>query len=799
MKRKLPFFVSAFFLLLSFHLWAVIPPGYYNRAEGLKERRLKTALHLIIKDATVLKYGGQGEGYTWQGFTRTDMAADNKVLDRYSNTIREFNGIKAVVGMNIEHAFANSWWGKIENQAFKDLHHLYPSDGSANIKKSNHPIGVVDGEGAYDNGMIRVGQSSSRGEIMTAWEPADRYKGDFARTYLYMATCYEDFAELWQGDGLKYLLENNTYPVFQEWAYKLLLKWCKEDPVDELERTRNEAVYEIQGNRNPFIDYPELAEYIWGDKTSTAFYTNPDNASPELFVPENNAVIDWGLQALDLGVTNTLLLRGRNLTSDGLTITSSNSQFILSKSQFTKEEIQEGAEVEVSCRPLISGKQQTELMLSYAGKTEKVTITADFWDGIPAYEAKDIVCTPYSKKFTAGWMKFPEIDKVKLSVYTKNGEQINYVFDPVDVIGTDTVIDKLKASTTYYYKVEANGMTSNEVEVVMPAVAPVFSASATALTFFTSSQRPSFVQQVKLTTLEVPVYRTDVVSIAPFEVSSDGQTWGTETSLKDANPVLYVRLNVQEEGVYDEEIILSTPQVEKDIIISVSGEVSKEKAFFENFENGSKRAYAEESVSCTSANWKMTDAVIGNSDNDKRNDACAVRMRTTGILEMQDDKMGGVGMLSFYAGIYGKDAASSFSVYYSLDGGDWLPVAENVALVKGEWKQFAYELNKEGNVRLKFVQVGGSSTKRINIDDIQMNDYGNSSFIDSLSEDSDCRIYSGKGILTIVSSNTGILSLYTLEGKLLKQLQLKEGNNTYLFESGVYLVKVGLKAQVVRL
>lgn len=799
MKRKLPFFVSAFFLLLSFHLWAVIPPGYYNRAEGLKERRLKTALHLIIKDATVLKYGGQGEGYTWQGFTRTDMAADNKVFDRYSNTIREFNGIKAVVGMNIEHAFANSWWGKIENQAFKDLHHLYPSDGSANIKKSNHPIGVVDGEGAYDNGMIRVGQSSSRGEIMTAWEPADRYKGDFARTYLYMATCYEDFAELWQGDGLKYLLESNTYPVFQEWAYKLLLKWCKEDPVDELERTRNEAVYEIQGNRNPFIDYPELAEYIWGDKTSTAFYTNPDNASPELFVPENNAVIDWGLQALDLGVTNTLLLRGRNLTSDGLTITSSNSQFILSKSQFTKEEIQEGAEVEVSCRPLASGKQQTELMLSYAGKTEKVTITADFWDGIPAYEAKDIVCTPYSKKFTAGWMKFPEIDKVKLSVYTKNGEQINYVFDPVDVIGTDTVIDKLKASTTYYYKVEANGMTSNEVEVVMPAVAPVFSASATALNFFTSSQRPSFVQQVKLTTLEVPVYRTDVVSIAPFEVSSDGQTWGTETSLKDANPVLYVRLNVQEEGVYDEEIILSTPQVEKDIIISVSGEVSKEKAFFENFENGSKRAYAEESVSCTSANWKMTDAVIGNSDNDKRNDACAVRMRTTGILEMQDDKMGGVGMLSFYAGIYGKDAASSFSVYYSLDGGDWLPVAENVALVKGEWKQFAYELNKEGNVRLKFVQVGGSSTKRINIDDIQMNDYGNSSFIDSLSEDSDCRIYSGKGILTIVSSNTGILSLYTLEGKLLKQLQLKEGNNTYLFESGVYLVKVGLKAQVVRL
>ena len=49
------------------------------------------------------------------------------------------------------------------------------------------------------------------------------------------------------------------------WAIKLLLQWSRQDPVSEKERTRNEKVYAIQGNRNPFIDYPELVEYIWGD------------------------------------------------------------------------------------------------------------------------------------------------------------------------------------------------------------------------------------------------------------------------------------------------------------------------------------------------------------------------------------------------------------------------------------------------------------------------------------------------------------------------------------------------------
>ena len=166
-----------------------------------------------------------------------------------------------------------------------------------------------------------------------------------------------------------------------------------------------------------------MAEYIWGDRTSTAFYTQPESLSPELFIPEDKSTIDFGLQALSLGAEKTFTVRGRNLSEDGLTISSSNNLFALSKQKVTSEEVEKGVEVIVSCAPTVAGQQSGVLTFSYDGKIETVTVLADFWDGIPAYEAKNIVCTPYSKKFTASWMKMPGVSEVTLSVYTKDGDQ----------------------------------------------------------------------------------------------------------------------------------------------------------------------------------------------------------------------------------------------------------------------------------------------------------------------------------------------------------------------------------------
>lgn len=249
---------------------ATIPPGYYDRADGKKKAALKEALHTIIADADVLDYGS-GAGATWSGFYETDRMANNQVRDRYSNEIFYFKGSAGSVpsGMNIEHAFPKSWWGGSKTQAYKDIHHLMPCESKINSSKSNYPMGKVTTV-KTTNGCTKIGTGpGANGKNIQLWEPDDKWKGDFARVYFYMATCYQEYT--WSGEQALSTLEKNTWPTLQPWAYQLFLQWCKDDPVDAIERERNEAVYRIQGNRNPFVDYPNLAEYVWGDSINYAF------------------------------------------------------------------------------------------------------------------------------------------------------------------------------------------------------------------------------------------------------------------------------------------------------------------------------------------------------------------------------------------------------------------------------------------------------------------------------------------------------------------------------------------------
>ena len=250
---------------------AQIPEGYYDSLKGKKGAELKSAVHDIIKDAKVLSYGS-GSGKTWWGFWITDRTSDGRFIDRYSNEstwpMSTSQGA-AGAGMNIEHSFPKSWWGKTENQAYKDLYNLMPSNSQANSSKSNYGMGIVTSV-SYDNGCIKVGTGSDGTKL---WQPAEVWKGDFSRGYMYMATAYQNLT--YEGEGLK-SLQNGTYPTLKEWAYTLYLKWMREDKVSQVEVDRNNAVADIQGNRNLYVDFPTLAEYVWGDSTDVAF--NPDVA-----------------------------------------------------------------------------------------------------------------------------------------------------------------------------------------------------------------------------------------------------------------------------------------------------------------------------------------------------------------------------------------------------------------------------------------------------------------------------------------------------------------------------------------
>ncbi len=266
MKR---FALSIVLLLLV--VCATAQKEYYTSVDGVKGgAALKTALYNLIKEHKVIGYGS-GESSTWGAFYTTDAVVENgrrRVLDMYSNEKRYFGSKgSAVSGMNIEHSVAKSWWGGNKNNAYCDIHHLNPSDQNANSRKSNYPLGELTSV-SWENGVTFVGKANIDGSSMNAYEPCDEYKGDFARVFMYMFTCYQDLR--WEYTWMNY--EKSTYPTLKPWAVELLLKWHRQDPVSEKEVNRNNAVYAVQGNRNPYVDYPQLADYVWGDSINYVFH-----------------------------------------------------------------------------------------------------------------------------------------------------------------------------------------------------------------------------------------------------------------------------------------------------------------------------------------------------------------------------------------------------------------------------------------------------------------------------------------------------------------------------------------------
>lgn len=286
-KKRMNFrkFLSFLLLLIAGRLFAVIPQGYYSSASGLKDQALKTAIFNIIKQHTQLEY------YTSSTYFRTtDWHPNGYFWDMYSNIQRT-----SWTGMNREHNFPKSWWSSAPETtvAYSDLHNLYPSDPTANEAKSNYPLGEVTGTPDFQNGVVKVGTNRVSGYNGTVFEPADEYKGDFARSYMYIVTCYQDYSQNWRSLGIASMLQKNTYPVFNEYAINLLLKWHRNDPVSEKETNRNDGVYSFQKNRNPFVDFPALAEYIWGYYKGQAWDENGEISVPDpefytVYLPDEN-------------------------------------------------------------------------------------------------------------------------------------------------------------------------------------------------------------------------------------------------------------------------------------------------------------------------------------------------------------------------------------------------------------------------------------------------------------------------------------------------------------------------------
>ena len=288
MKRYRPFMMIAALLVLSTTLAFAQGPNdsgeYYKPADGKKGKELKTALCGVIYDRN--EGGDLNTAYKalWTHFKKTDAKPNGKVWDMYSNkremefgTDQAGNYSKEGDVYNREHSMPNSWFGGKVMPMYTDLHHLYPTDGYVNNKRANYPFGeTANPSWKSANDFSKLGKCTYPGYDGVVFEPNDEYKGDFARTFFYMVTCYEEQLPTWYTNNAESrpTLDGNKYPGLSDWQLEMLMKWSKNDPVSEKEINRNIAVWDIQKNRNPFIDYPGLEEYIWGDKKNEVFSYN---------------------------------------------------------------------------------------------------------------------------------------------------------------------------------------------------------------------------------------------------------------------------------------------------------------------------------------------------------------------------------------------------------------------------------------------------------------------------------------------------------------------------------------------
>lgn len=428
---------------------AVYKQGYYDKMDGKKKEALKAAAKECVEWHTRLVYTDLPNYWQYSdvypdlydGCKRWwDMYSDNIYLIRPGQNARSsFSANK----MQREHSVPKSWWkknGDVEyTPAYSDMWNLFPSDGPANQAKLNYPLGLCKST-TFNNGVSKVGpaQTGYGGGSGNVFEPADEYKGDFARSFFYMAMVYDDLPWV-----VNYMYRQNSWPTLQPWAYEMLLQWSRADKVSQKEIDRNDEVEKSQGNRNPFVDFPELAEYIWGTRTNEVFYikdqggsvTPPITGDPVINRPVNGSALDLGEAAVGHTVVMPLEIDGANLTSS-LTVRiqgADRGMFYIPTNSIPASDIN-SSEIyllQVEYRPAAVGRHTATLRLYDGGLPldQDVAVTLQ-GEAFPVPTLTAPVATPASNvaddSYQANWEESPDVVDYYVVTrvrYTEDGPQ----------------------------------------------------------------------------------------------------------------------------------------------------------------------------------------------------------------------------------------------------------------------------------------------------------------------------------------------------------------------------------------
>lgn len=383
-----------FLLLLPATLWATDPATpletYYASAENKTGNTLVTTLQGVIDGHTVISYSGLEPHY------QTTDWINGHIYDMYSTctfTMADANKSQKKVcdAWNKEHSVPQSWF-KEASPMKSDLFHVYPTDARVNNFRGNEPYGETSSTAYIDgdsHSLGHIGSSNFAGYTGKVYEPDDEYKGDFARTYMYMVVRYADRNFTQSANGAVMFNYNGSATPkasLTTYSVNLLMKWHREDPVSQKEIDRNNAVYGIQHNRNPFIDYPYLAEYIWGVKQGQQFHlTDVISAYDDLFIlgesdgsrQITDPTISVPTDALTLGpvlagesAVRTISVKTMNLTG-AVNLAVSGNHFTVSPTSFPAASANGTHTITITYQPTAAGTESGSLTISSTGAESK--------------------------------------------------------------------------------------------------------------------------------------------------------------------------------------------------------------------------------------------------------------------------------------------------------------------------------------------------------------------------------------------------------------------------------------------
>lgn len=766
---------------------AAEPDGYYSSCEGKSGKALLQQLQAVVGQHTTVSYKSLPELYR-----TTDVRPNGTVWDMYSTKEFSFSntcGNYKSVGdcWNREHSFPKSWFND-KTPMYSDAYHVYPTDGKVNGQRSNLPYGECAG-GTYEAGsgsvraLGRKGTSTFPGYTGTVFEPDDQYKGDFARSYFYMAAAYNSQIGSWSSP----MLAGNAYPAFSQWAIDLLLKWHRQDPVSQKELDRNEAVAEAQHNRNPFIDHPDLAEHIWGNKSTEAWKAT-GSVEPAIILPVAGYTAAVGTTIVGVERTAKVTVKAANIEQN-ITLAVSGAGFAVSPTTVSRSQAQgaDGYDVTITFTPSAAGNYTGTLTLKSGALSRTVTLSGSAVTTLPAGPVTGLS----DHSFAATWSYVGDTDcngEYMLNVCL-DGESLDEY--PMMIKATDEyfVVEDLMPSTTYTYTVSSENYSSETVTVTTLAPKPAIDILFDGEPDFSAPVgEPSEVAEFLIDSENLGDEQITLAVPTPFQLSIDKAEWATTLELRPDEDRFYVRMLAFEAGSYRGAITATAGDYSTDDA-TISGTAYASVTFFEDFEadatgcstyngctfRGSAAVWNFNNVGI----WPKSDRVLSGTQ------SARFGKNADSSIEMAEDFEPGFGTVTLNAIVFNNDPEVTFHIESSTDQGRTWQSAGMVTHSAKNFEKYTFAVNCPGPARLRVRQTAGS---RFNIDDIEASRY-TTLVPDEVAEYHTWDAYARGGQLIIEASEPVVARIYAIDGTTLYAGAVA-GQRQFPLPAGLYIVAV---------